>query len=47
MIDASEPFARPVRPRWIPPEMLHPPKLEACVDAGPVQPRYASAFGSL
>jgi len=41
MIDASEPFLRPVRPRWIPREMLHPPKLDSGAHAGPVQPRYA------
>ena len=28
MIDAAEPFARPVRRGWIPPEMLHAPHLD-------------------
>ena len=41
MIDASEPFARPVRPRWIPPEMIHPPKLDPGPPVGTGQPRYA------
>src|ERR1041385_8020631 len=41
MIDDSEPFARPVRPRWIPPEMLHPPKLDSGAHSLAVQPRYA------
>jgi radical SAM superfamily enzyme YgiQ (UPF0313 family) len=41
MIDASEPFARPVRHGWIPPEMLHPPKLDSTAGAGPVERRYA------
>jgi radical SAM superfamily enzyme YgiQ (UPF0313 family) len=41
MIDASEPFARPVRPRWIPPEMLHPPRLDSGEVAGAIEPRYA------
>ncbi len=41
MIDAAEPFARPVRPGWIPPEMLHPPQLDLTAHAGPVEPRYA------
>src|SRR6267154_1077288 len=41
MIDASEPFARPLRPRWIPREMLHPPKLDPRTRAGAIEPRYA------
>jgi radical SAM superfamily enzyme YgiQ (UPF0313 family) len=41
MIDAAEPFARPVRPCWIPPEMLHAPRLDPTTPAGPVEPRYA------
>lgn len=41
MIDASEPFGRPLRRAWIPPAMLHPPKLDPAAPAGPVQPRYA------
>ena len=41
MIDASRPFARPPRPRWIPPETLHPPKLDSGAHALAVQPRYA------
>src|SRR6185369_6722422 len=41
MIDASEPFARPVRRGWIPPEMLHPPRLNPIARAKTVQPRYA------
>ena len=41
MIAASEPFARPVRPAWIPKEMLHAPALDPLAHAGPVEPRYA------
>jgi radical SAM superfamily enzyme YgiQ (UPF0313 family) len=41
MIDASEPFARPVRRGWIPPEMLHPPRLNPVARAKSVEPRYA------
>ncbi len=41
MIDASEPFRRPVRLGWIPPEMLHAPHLDPTASAGPVEPRYA------
>jgi len=41
MIDASEPFTRPVRRGWIPPEMLHPPRLNPIARAKPVEPRYA------
>src|SRR6185369_12914716 len=41
MIDASEPFARPVRRGWIPPEMLHPPRLNPIARAKTVEPRYA------
>ena len=29
------------RTRWIPPEMIHPPLLDASAATGPVQPRYA------
>jgi radical SAM superfamily enzyme YgiQ (UPF0313 family) len=41
MIDASEPFARPLRHGWIPPEMLHPPYLDSAAGAGPLEPCYA------
>jgi radical SAM superfamily enzyme YgiQ (UPF0313 family) len=41
MIDAADPFARPVRRGWIPPEMLHPPRLNPIARAKPVQPRSA------
>src|SRR5579859_3119325 len=41
MMDASEPFARPVRRGWIPPEMLHAPRLNPITPARPVEPRYA------
>jgi radical SAM superfamily enzyme YgiQ (UPF0313 family) len=41
MIDAAEPFAWPVRPRWIPPGMLHAPRLDPIAPARPVEPRYA------
>src|SRR3982074_3224362 len=41
MIHASEPFARPVRPGWIPPEMLHPPCLDPMSRAGMIQRRHA------
>jgi radical SAM superfamily enzyme YgiQ (UPF0313 family) len=40
MMDAAEPFARPVRRGWIPPEMLHPPRLNPITPARPVEPRY-------
>src|SRR6185369_17593306 len=40
MIDASEPFARPVRRGWIPPEMLHPPRLNPIARAKTVEPRH-------
>jgi hypothetical protein len=41
MIDACEPFAYPVRRGWIPPEMLHPPRLNPIARPQPVEPRYA------
>src|SRR5678810_153368 len=41
MIDASQPFARPLRRGWIPKEMLYPPPLYPDAGAAPVQPRYA------
>src|ERR1700732_257198 len=41
MIRASDPFARPVRRGWIPPEMLNAPRLDPTTFAGPVQSRYA------
>src|SRR6201998_1654368 len=40
MIDASEPFARPLRRGWIPPEMLHAPRLNPITPARPIDPRY-------
>ncbi|HEY2845070.1 MAG TPA: radical SAM protein [Bryobacteraceae bacterium] len=41
MIDAAEPFARPIRRAWIPPEMLHAPRLDAMAPASLVEPRSA------
>ena len=41
MIDAAEPFARPARRGWIPPEMLHAPSLDPAAPTVPLQPRYA------
>jgi len=41
MIDAADPFARPLRRGWIPPEMLHPPRLNPITPARPIEPRYA------
>jgi radical SAM superfamily enzyme YgiQ (UPF0313 family) len=41
MIDASEPFARPVQVGWIPPEMLHPPYLDPEARVGMIQQRSA------
>src|SRR5215469_4408876 len=40
MILPDEPFRRPIRPRWIPSEMLHAPVLNND-PAGPVELRYA------
>jgi radical SAM superfamily enzyme YgiQ (UPF0313 family) len=40
MIDAAEPFARPLRPAWIPLEMSHAPKLDPASPGGPIEPRY-------
>src|SRR5882757_2770111 len=39
-IDA-QPFVRPPRRRWRPPEMTRPPLLDAAASAGAIQPRYA------
>jgi radical SAM superfamily enzyme YgiQ (UPF0313 family) len=41
MIDPGEPFLRPVKKRWIPPEMTTAPVLDADAPGNPVQPRYA------
>ena len=41
MVDFSEPFARPVRRGWIPPEMIHAPYLDPDLPTGPIVPRYA------
>jgi radical SAM superfamily enzyme YgiQ (UPF0313 family) len=41
MIGADKPFIQPLRPRWIPPAMLHAPQLETAGIAAEVEPRYA------
>src|SRR6478736_1485698 len=41
MIDAGDPFARPLQVGWIPPEMLHPPYLDPATHAGMIRPRSA------
>jgi len=40
-MDASEPFSRPPRRRWNPPEMSRPPMLDRSASANLVEPRYA------
>ena len=41
MIPADEPWLRPPRRRWRPPEMMQPPALNAATPAAAVRPRYA------
>ena len=41
MIAPDEPFLRPVRRRWIPPEMTDAPVLDSCGSVAPVESRYA------
>ena len=41
MIAPDEPFLRPVQKRWIPPEMMTAPTLDANLPAGEIEPRYA------
>ncbi|HEX4786067.1 MAG TPA: radical SAM protein, partial [Candidatus Sulfotelmatobacter sp.] len=41
MIPDDEPFLRPVAARWIPPEMLTAPALDAAEQAPPIEPHYA------
>src|SRR5260370_21904727 len=36
-----DPFARPPRRRWVPPEMMRAPALDAAIGAGAVEARYA------
>jgi radical SAM superfamily enzyme YgiQ (UPF0313 family) len=40
-MNAFEPFSRPLRRRWNPPEMSRPPVLDPSAPANPVEPRYA------
>jgi hypothetical protein len=40
-MDALEPFSRPLRRRWNPPEMSRPPMLDPSAPANPLEPRYA------
>src|SRR6266404_5458405 len=37
----ASPFATPLRPRWIPPEMTTAPALDSDEPAGEIEPRYA------
>ncbi len=41
MIDPSTPFRHPLRRRWCPPEMLHPPHLDPHLPAAPIEPHTA------
>src|ERR1700685_4659661 len=41
MIAADEAFLRPVRKRWLPPEMTTAPALDANAPAGPIEPHYS------
>src|SRR5262245_57902506 len=36
-----DPFARPLRRPWRPPEMIHAPVLDPAAVSGPIRPRYA------
>jgi radical SAM superfamily enzyme YgiQ (UPF0313 family) len=40
-MNALEPFSRPPRRRWNPPEMSRPPMLDSSAAPSPVEPRYA------
>jgi hypothetical protein len=40
-MDALEPFSRPLRRRWNPPEMSLPPMLDPAAPANLLEPRYA------
>src|SRR5215813_8169235 len=37
----ADPFAHPLKRRWRPHDMTHPPFLDRALPAGPIQPRYA------
>ncbi len=41
MIVTSDPFHQPIAKRWIPQEMMQPPRLDPRETAEPVEPRYA------
>jgi len=41
MIPPEAPFLRPVRARWIPPEMTRAPMLDNTVPRSPIKSRYA------
>ena len=41
MIASDEPFLRPPRKRWIPPEMINAPRLDSRDPAAPIESRYA------
>ena len=41
MIAPGEPFLRPPRRRWIPPEMINAPRLDSQDPAAPIESRYA------
>ncbi len=41
MIAPSKPLSRSPRPRWRPPEMMHPPVLDPAIPKTPVRPRFA------
>jgi len=41
MILPDDPFRRPIKKRWIPPEMLNAPALDPSDEGGPLLPRYA------
>jgi radical SAM superfamily enzyme YgiQ (UPF0313 family) len=41
MISPEAPFLRPVRRRWIPPEMTRAPVLDLSAAGAPIEPRYA------
>jgi len=41
MIAPDEPFLRPPRRHWIPPEMINAPRLDSRDPAAPIESRYA------
>ena len=41
MIAPGEPFLRRPRRRWIPPEMINPPRLDRLDPGAPIESRYA------